>query len=91
MQILDQIVSPGLYGRKHFLKGSDLLPHFVAAIVDQDIDRTNFIAERAQKAPVFLITDDDFDLVFLEAFAFRTDIDADDPGSFSEVMLPHLQ
>src|SRR5207342_1946479 len=79
----------GVDAREQFLERRDLLPHRVAAVVDQDVDLRDALRELAQEAAILLVADVDLHAVLFELLAVRIDVDAMDGGAGAEVILPH--
>jgi hypothetical protein len=77
--------------RKHRLKRFDLLMGLMPAVIDQNVDRRDGLAEALPERGASLVPDEDMDVIMFVGPARRFDIDAVDVGSATEVVLPHLK
>jgi len=76
---------------KHFLECSDLLRHGMAAIIDKYVDSGQLLLQFSKEAEVFLVADEDLDLIFLELATPGVNVDTINFCVHSEVVFPHLQ
>lgn len=61
------------------------------AIVNEDVYPWNPCRQSLEEPPIFLISDEDLDMLFFELLAMRIDVYAEYPALGSKLLLPHLQ
>lgn len=78
------------HGGEEFLSGRNLLFHAVTAVVDDDVDDTEFRTKLLQKPSIGLITDPDIETQLAQLGCPGIDVNPNDAGAAAEVFLPHL-
>ena len=91
MIVFAEVDPARLQVRIELAQRGDLLDHGVAAVVDDDVDVRELLADAGEERGVGLVADQDGGRVVLELLAARVDVDTDDPCPGAEVVVPHLQ
>ena len=90
MQILDEIDAVFRDLRIEEIEGGVDVGLQMAAIVDDDVGRPEFLHQRGQEREVVLPADADLHRAVFELFAARIDVDADDGREWAEIAPPQL-
>src|SRR5437773_849894 len=91
VSVLAQIDPVRLDVRIQLLERGDLLRHGMSAVVDQDVDVRDALANLGKRTAVRLVADENGCRFIIELFASGIDVDADDVRPGAETVLPHLQ
>jgi hypothetical protein len=91
MMILDHINPISFQSRVEVLEGCEHVAHHVAAIVQDDVGRTELVEEGLQEFCVLLGSDANLDLILFVVLALRDDVDSDNCGMWAKIPLPHLK